>query len=548
MGAHHTERGADMSFKTNTYQQLTLNDSYAFLSDRCKKIIDHSWAKSFADIVFPAIDENKFAVLYSDQKFSRPNTPVNVVIGALMLKEQMQLSDEELTESIWCDIRFQYALHTTGLKEQPVSDRTFSRFRERVLRYETETGNNLLDEEMSHLTDVYARYMNLNSNIRRMDSLMIASNCKRMSRLEIIYTTVSNAVRLFHSLGMDEQLPPELLHYLDDDDRNEVIYYCKGEDVTSRLDKVISDAVTMKNLMNGDEWLELSEYQLLIRVLKEQTDEDSDGKVTAKPKSEISPASLQNPSDPDATYRKKAGKDHKGYVGNIVETIGENGDSLITEASYEANSHSDSTFCKEHLSKRDDTSEHETIIADGAYGGVENQKLAESKNVTLVTTALTGKETDPIFAEFKLSEDGKKVVSCPCGHSPIKTTYYPKTGMCRALFPVDCCEHCPNRDRCKVKQQRKNYAVHVSSKMVSRAEYRKTLSSEEYKALTRMRNAIEGIPSVLRRRYHVDQIPVRGLQRSRFFFILKVAAYNFNKLNNHYKRQQVDSALAAANA
>lgn len=106
MGAHHTERGADMSFKTNTYQQLTLNDSYAFLSDRCKKIIDHSWAKSFADIVFPAIDENKFAVLYSDQKFSRPNTPVNVVIGALMLKEQMQLSDEELTESIWCDIRF----------------------------------------------------------------------------------------------------------------------------------------------------------------------------------------------------------------------------------------------------------------------------------------------------------------------------------------------------------------------------------------------------------------------------------------------------------
>lgn len=541
-------RGADMSFKTNTYQQLTLDDSYAFLSDRCKKIIDHSWAKSFADIVFPAIDEDKFSVLYSDQKFSRPNTPVNVVVGALMLKEQMQLSDEELTESIWCDIRFQYALHTTGLKEQPVSDRTFSRFRERVLRYETETGENLLYEEMSHLTDVYAKYMNLNSNIKRMDSLMIASNCKRMSRLEIIYTTVSNAVRLFHELGLDERIPSSLIHYLDDDDRNKVIYYCKSEDVTSRLDKVISEAVTMKDLMTDDEFLEMSQYQLLIRVLKEQTDEDVDGNVTAKPKSNISPDSLQNPSDPDVTYCSKAGKDNKGYVGNVVETVGEHGNSLITDASYEVNSHSDSTFCKEHLNKRDDTSEHETVIADGAYGGVENRKLAESKNVTLVTTALTGKETDPIFAEFKLSDDGTKVLSCPCGYSPIKTTYYPKTGMCRALFPVNCCEHCPNRDRCKVKQQRKSYAVHVSSKMASRAEYCKKLSSEEYRSLARKRNAIEGIPSVFRRRYHVDQIPVRGLKQFRIFFYMKVAAYNFNKLNNYYRHQQVESALAAANA
>ena len=216
-----------MSFKANHFQQLTLDDSYSNLSERCKKIVDNSWAKAFGDIVFPAIDEEKFSVLYSDQKFSRPNTPVNVIVGALMLKEQMQLSDEELTESIWCDIRFQYALHTTGMKDQPVSDRTFSRFRERNFEYETQTGRDLLTEELTHLNDVYAKYMNLNSNIKRMDSLMIAANCKRMSRLEIIYTTVSNAVRLFHRLGLDERIPAELLHYLDEDDRNEVIYYCK---------------------------------------------------------------------------------------------------------------------------------------------------------------------------------------------------------------------------------------------------------------------------------------------------------------------------------
>ena len=57
---------------------------------------------------------------------------------------------------------------------------------------------------MLHLADIYARYMNLHSNVKRMDSLMIASRCKRMSRLEIIYQTTANAVCLIHRLGHDE--------------------------------------------------------------------------------------------------------------------------------------------------------------------------------------------------------------------------------------------------------------------------------------------------------------------------------------------------------
>ena len=53
-----------MSFKTNEYQQITLNDSFINLSPRTQKIIMNSWCKDFADIVFPAINEERFAVLY----------------------------------------------------------------------------------------------------------------------------------------------------------------------------------------------------------------------------------------------------------------------------------------------------------------------------------------------------------------------------------------------------------------------------------------------------------------------------------------------------
>lgn len=532
-----------MAFKTNDYQQITLSDSFLNLSPRTRKIIEKSWAKDFADIVFPAINEERFSVLYSDHKFSRPNTPVNIVVGGLILKESLGLTDDELIDSICCDVRFQYALHTTHLEDQPVSDRTFSRFRERIYNYSLEhDGADLFEDEMKHLTDVYAKYMNLTSNIKRMDSLMIASRCKRMSRLEIIYTVTANAVKLLHRLGLDSLLKSELLHYLGEDDCNQIIYHCKGEDVTDRLKAVISDAVYLSEFMKADEYQDFQEYKLLTRVLHEQTDTDDDGSIIPKTNRDITTDSLQNPSDPDATFRTKAGRQNKGYVGNVVETVGENGDSLITDFQVEQNTHSDSAFCKEYLDKRDENSEAEIMITDGAYGGIENHKKAESVNTTLVTTALPGKPTDAFFAGFLFSEDGRQVIKCPKGFSPEKTTYYPKTGMCRALFKTSCCDECPYKDKCHSKPQKKNYAVHVSKNMTERATYLRLLGTEAYTKYTHLRNAVEGIPSVLRRRYHVDDLPVFGLVRTRMTFALKIGAYNFRKLLKHNRNTRDNCA------
>lgn len=122
----------------------------------------NSWAKGFSDIVFSAIDKKRFAVLYSDTKASRPNNPVNAVIGSLILKEMFNLTDDELLASILCDIRFQYALHTTSYDEQPFSDRTLSRFRERLYNYHVETGIDFLHEEMESLAEIFTVYMGIN--------------------------------------------------------------------------------------------------------------------------------------------------------------------------------------------------------------------------------------------------------------------------------------------------------------------------------------------------------------------------------------------------
>ena len=84
-----------------------------------------------------------------------------------------------------------------------------------------------------------------------MDSMMIASSAKRMSRLEIIYTVNANCVKLMHQLGADGQLPAGLEHYLSEEDHNDVIYYCKDDDVTSRLDKVLQEAELLRVAMDS---------------------------------------------------------------------------------------------------------------------------------------------------------------------------------------------------------------------------------------------------------------------------------------------------------
>ena len=87
--------------------------------------------------------------------------------------------------------------------------------------------------------------------------------------------------------------------------------------------------------------------------------------------------------------------------------------------------------------------------------------------------------------------------------------------------------------------------MHVSTKMVARATYAAKLTTDEYKTLTRKRNAIEGIPSVLRRKYRVDEMPVCGKVRSKMWFTTKIMAYNLSKFLRCVHKTQENYAQMA---
>ena len=478
-----------MSFRANAEQQLTLGDSALQLTERERRALEGSWAKVFGDEVFPAIDESRFSVLYSD-KASRPNTPVNVIVGALVIKELYGYTDDELVEALMFDVRLQYALHTTSFEEQPLSDKTLSRFRRRCYDHERETGEDLWRDCVKGLAEKTAEIMGIDGRVRRMDSMMIESNIRTLSRSEIVYECLANACRrLKRALG--DRTPEGFAAYADRDNFNRVFYHDRDKTLEERLSKVFADAEALVEGHAAD-LAGTEELALLLRCLVEQTVvEDGVRRLRDRGDGMRGSSMLQSPYDADATYRKKAGRDHRGFVANLEESCGEAG-TVVTNYDYRPNNHSDSAFLKEFVdeaagargtgttcdgdSRGDDSGDddcggedsgdgdsrgddgpgsaagaRDTLVTDGGYDGGDNVAYAEARGVELVTTALIGKEPIDCLADFEWSEDGTELMGCAAGHAPIRCHFTESTGQCQLVFDARHCEGCPFRDQCKPK-------------------------------------------------------------------------------------------------
>lgn len=106
---------------------------------------------------------------------------MNVIVGALIIKELFGISDDMVVENLMLDLRYQYALHTTSFEEQPLSDKSLTRFRLRCYNYEQVHGVDLLSGMVKDLAQSSAKMMKIDGRIRRMDSLMVEANIRKLS-------------------------------------------------------------------------------------------------------------------------------------------------------------------------------------------------------------------------------------------------------------------------------------------------------------------------------------------------------------------------------
>ena len=328
----------------------------------------------------------------------------------------------------------------------------------------------------------------------------------------------------------ETQLPESQKHYVEKEDYNRFIYHNKEQDAAGRTLIVIHDAEVLLALCERT-FDDTSEYQLLIRLLKEQTIFHDDGTRRIRDKSEKEDASkaLMNPADPEATFRRKAGGKHIGYVGNIVEAVGKKG-SVVIDYAYEQNIYSDNQFLNDYLARQPIYEETATLVADGAYSGENNVNAASEHQIKLITTNFTSKKPADIFAEFKFDETGRTLLECGNHKKPIYTHYDEHNDRCNAHFSLADCQSCPCREPCNP-SFRKSYALReVSWKTVNRAKQLRYMQTDEFKEYTHFRNGVEAVPSLLRRKYDVDKIPAHGKKQTGFYFGFKIAALNLQKL------------------
>lgn len=510
---------------------MTLDDSIFYLTPRERKALENSWAKAFADNLFPLIDEEPFRVLYCTDN-GAPNTPANILVGASIIKELMDYSDDDIVEGLMLDIRLQYALHTTSFKEQPLSDKSLQRFRRRCYEYELETGNDLMHTCIVSLSKEIAKVMKISGRTRRMDSMMIDANIKKLSRLELIYTCIAGLVIRLKKESV-EGIPQGLLHYAEANDFNQIFYYAKNSDYAEKALQLLEDAEALSAFC-GDACRDWKEYRLFNRCICEQTVKEGNiRRLATREDGTMDSSILQNPSDPEATFRCKAGEEHRGYVANLEESVGENG-SVITDYQFERNTYSDSQFLEDTLKAMEPSEEAVVIATDGAYPTPGNQKLAEEKNVRIVSTNMPGKKANDFYADFEVSEEGKTILACPGGIEPISYSGPYKNGQIRVTFPSACCMCCPYREQCPANKGKRIAAFIVSLSAINRAKTQRMMSGEEGAAYARFRNGVETLPSSLRRNYHTDKLP-RGKLRGKLFFGFKVGALNFRKLFTYLK-------------
>ena len=130
--------------------------------------------------------------------------------------------------------------------------------------------------------------------------------------------------------------------------------------------------------------------------------------------------------------------------------------------------------------------------------------------------------------KFEIDEKEHLVKKCPSGHQPINSTF--KEGSYRAHFDQKHCSNCPLPKDCLVVKQKKSYFFKVSEKTLHRSQLIAKMGTSKYQELARKRAGIEGIPSVLRRRYKIDHLPVRGLVRVKVYLGFKISAINCKRL------------------
>lgn len=521
-------------FRKNTkHQQPALISAASELPEKQRKRLANSWAGTFYKEFFCRIDEGAFAMLYSE-KASRPNVPVNVLVGLEALKSGFGWSDEELYENYCYNLQVRYALGYDRLGEGDFEIRTLYYFRERLSRYNAEEGCNLLEQAFEQITDAQITSLKVRTGMQRMDSTQIASNIVSASRLQLLVEGLQRVERILSEA--DKARQAEIFAPYTKDSAGHYSYRVKGKQaVQEHLQKI---GQTLQALLPELKPAYAGEvpYQVLERLFAENFKLVAS---TASPKenSEITSGCLQSVDDLEATYRTKANAHYKGYVANITETCDpENELQLITKLQVAPNNVDDSQLLAEALPNLAARTQVDTLLTDGGYGGQASDAALQKQEVTLIQTAIRGRSPDPdkvhlshFMIKFNAERKPSKV-TCPQAQTvSAQTSIHQKAFV--AHFDHQLCQDCPLAERCPARPGKRDLRHHLRFTLnEALAAERRRQSHAQAQQSQNLRAAVEATVRSVKHPFPAGKLPVRGKFRLTCMIIASAAMTNVRRI------------------
>jgi hypothetical protein len=505
------------------------------LPENLKKRLEMSWAGVFYREFFTRLNENPFAVLYAKCP-SRPNVPVNVLVGLEYLKAGNGWSDEEMYDAYCYDIQVRYALGYRQLSEGYFDLRTLYYFRERLSRYMQETGINLLDQAFEQVTDEQIKAYQIKTGKQRMDSTQIASNIREMGRLQLLVEVLQRVHRML--TAEDQTRYEEIFAAYIKGHSGQYIYHLKGEDTSEHLEKIGEQMQRLVDDLHGN-YEEEPVYKVLCKVFDEhfRVEEKT---VKTKLGKELSASSLQSPDDLEATYRQKNNKSYKGYVANITETCDpENELQLITKVQVASNNMDDAQMLIEALPNLKERTEIDTIYTDGGYGSSEVDDSLQKQEVEQIQTAIRGRIPSSEkfnLSDFKIkqSENGEPTqITCPQEQTVKVHTSSQKKGFV-THFDEKNCQNCPFVEKCPTQRGKRDTRFHLRFTQnqinMSQRRQRSLIHQEEGRNL---RAAVESTVRQVKHPFPAGKLPVRGRFRVNCMVIGSAMIANIRRIQRY---------------
>lgn len=495
------------------------------LSAKKLSLLKKSWAEVFRQHILPQMPVKQIAKHFN-KKTGRPTKELISTSGACVLQQIFDLTDTETIDQLAFNQQWHYAVDVLDQKDQVLSSKTLWNMR-KILTTD-KTAARIFNDATDKLSEVYQ----VDTSLQRLDSVHIHSNMARLGRVRLLARVCTNfLVNLKRQHKAEHEIVSELLKSRYEKEQKSTYFGdCKPSESQKRLEEIAQDISELINQFKGDATIHaLYSYKTLQRVFSEHC-LIKDDRIIVKPNKDVPSDSLQNPSDPDASYDAHKGQ---GYQVQIMETYSRKTSEddktesleLITHVEVEPAHCHDSNALEPALQ---DVEERnllpEELEADTLYGSRANKKTAEECGVNLIAP-LPGKKPKNNMDDFEFDPETHEIKQCPQGHAPTRIKHN-KKGTMTGIWSEEICGMCPVFSTCAVKKAKKGFRLFYNHNEADAALRRRYEQSEEFKDKYRYRAGIEATNSRYIHMTGARRMRYRGLKRIDYAATLKALGIN----------------------